>query len=792
MPAELPLHGLRVVDTASHMGELAGRLLGDLGAEVLRIEAPGGDPSRRLPPFHEETGLFFLVRNLNKTSVEIDLSSDSGLDSFEELLAGADIWLDASPPGTKHPGSDPAAAVERLPRLIAVSMSGFGRSGPYRDYAVSDPVVGALSGLLFRAGVPELPPVLPPGTLAYDIGGIVGAFAALTAYWQRRVTGRGQHIDLSVMEACAQTTDWGLTSYSFISKMGVYSEIRNGGGPIYNIYPCRDGYVRASVVTRREWHKMRNWLGEPEFLQDPHWDNSANRIESRDLIEPLYAQLFRDGTMADLSEEGQERGLGITPLLTPSDVLAESHFEALGSFRPLTMRGSVRGRVPSGFFTFDQDRMGGGEADRSTPAEVFEGWSGTSQTPDPSPIGTGVSQDAGLPYAGLRVLDFGVAGAAPEVARLLAEYGAESIRVESRLRPDLFRVLMGSEMSPTFAGSNRSKQSFGADFRRARGIALIKQLIRHSDVLVENLPPGTMAGIGLDWEEVHRVNPGLIMFSSQLMGPSGRWRDWRGYGANTQPVGGLTHLWSYPGMPPVGANVAFPDHVVGRLGAVAVVAALLERERTGLGRHIQIAQVEVVLNLLGDLYLKESLEPGSVGPRGNTSDIGSPWGVYPCSGDQRWCVITCRDDTDWLGLVEAMGAPSWMSDPVLTTVDGRREASDRIDAAIAKWTAARPDREVMETLQARGVPAGRMMYISDEPSEPQLAARDFIRRVEQTGLGEIIFDGPAFVGPDLPPVVLTEAPGLGQHTRRICTELLGLSPAAVEELIESGVLYEPL
>ncbi|HEV2368953.1 MAG TPA: CoA transferase, partial [Acidimicrobiales bacterium] len=600
-------------------------------------------------------------------------------------------------------------------------------------------------------------------------------------------------------EACAQTTDWGLTSYSFIRRFGAYAETRNGGGPIYNVYPCKDGFVRASVVTPREWHRIREWLGDPEFLMDPHWDTNASRIEARDVIEPLYCGLFADQTKIELSAEGQRRGLGITPLLEPGDVLRAAHFEKRGAFVTMPVIDGVEGPVANGLVSFDGDRAG-----IRTPAPAAPGPALGSGSPLPwaarpddgagkARAGRFDAADAdGYPFRGLRVLDFGVAGAAPEVARLLAEYGADSIRVESRLRPDLFRVIMGTEMSAVFASSNRSKRSFGVvDFRNSESIEVIKDLIARSDVLVENLPPGTMEQMGLGWDEVHEANPAMIMLSSQLMGSGGPWEDWRGYGANTQPVGGLTHLWSFPDTDPVGANVAFPDHVVGRLGTAAVLAALLERERTGVGRHIEIAQVEVVLNMLADLYVKEALEPGSVGPEGNEKGRGCPWNVYPCAGEQRWCVVTCRDDEDWASVVEALGRPDWAVGPALRTVDGRRAARRMIDERLSEWTSARSDQEVMETLQRHGVPAGRMMYISDMPEDPHLQARGYIRELDQPGLGPVLFEGPAFYGDALPDVDLYPAPELGQHTRELARDLLGLDDESVTKLVERGVLYEP-
>jgi len=385
------------------------------------------------------------------------------------------------------------------------------------------------------------------------------------------------------------------------------------------------------------------------------------------------------------------------------------------------------------------------------------------------------------------VLDFGVAGAAPEVGRLFAEYGADVITVESRDHPDLFRVILGTELSGPFVSSNRSKRSFGVDARHPDGRAVVEDLVRRSDVIVENLPRGSMDRLGLGWERIRAVNPAVVMVSSQLMGTRGPWRDWRGYGANVQPVAGLTTLWNHAGLDfPVGQNVALPDHVVGRLGAMAAVACLIGRLRAGRGAHVEIAQVEVVINLMAEVFALAARDPSRAVAQGNRSERGAPWGVYPCRGEQRWCVIACRSDAEWTRLQTALG---WEADPTLDDVSARRARHDELDARLSAWTSERSDREVMELLQAHGVAAGMMTYPSDQPHDPHLAARGYVRTLEQPGLGPVLVEGPAFTGTDLPDVVIGPAPRLGEHTREICAELLGLPAGRVEELVAAGALF---
>jgi crotonobetainyl-CoA:carnitine CoA-transferase CaiB-like acyl-CoA transferase len=790
-----PLHGILVVDMADEKAELAGRLLADLGADVIRVEPKEGARSRKLPPFHGGTSLYFEVRNSNKRGLRIDFGDATGRGELMDLLEGADIWIETGRPGELAAiGLDPRKMVDRLPHLIAISVSDFGQTGPYREFVATDPVMEAMAWVLFRAGVPEYPPVLPPGSLAYDMVGAGAAFAVLTAYLDRCNTGVGQYIDMSVMEAVAQLTDWGLTSYSVISKLGLYNETRDGGGKVYPILPCLDGYVRVGMVTVAEWRKVRTWITDSgvaqELLNQDYWEESRTRIELfDDLLRPVFVEFFRDRTMLELSVDGQKRGIPVTPMLSPAEVLDAEQFRVLGSFTDGELSSGATGRFASGFVMADGRRVGYRSPAPARPDEaVLSGpWSPVAGTD-----GDGKAPP-GRPYAGLRVIEFGVAGAVPEMGRLLGEYGADVIRVESPKRIDLFRQLGGPNgMGSVFASSNRTTRSIGVDFTDPAGADIVKELLKGAHIVLENLAPGTLERFGLGADQIRAVNPSLLIVSSQTMGRHGPWSHWRGYGSNTQLPGGMSWLWSFPDAPdPVPQNVAFPDHFVGRLGALTVAADLIARRRhSDRARHVEIVQAEMALNLLADLFLKESLEPGSVQPQGNRSTRGAPWGVYPCQGTQRWCAITCRTDSEWQGLVKAMGHPPWARDPDLATTAGRSLQQDMIDARISSWSAQHTDRDVMTRLQAQGVPAGMMMYMSDQPQDPHLRSRGYILEIDQPGVGPILLEGPAFHASRLPDPITSPAPFLGEHTREICVSLLGYSEREVDLLIEKGLLTE--
>ena len=784
----LPLEGLRVVDTTDLRGELCGRLLADLGADVVRVEPPGGARSRRVEPLHEGQSLHFAVRNLNKSGIVLDLTSADDRARFVDLLDRADIWVESSRPDELAAlGLDPRQVAEAHPHLVVTSVTDFGWTGPYRDFRATNDVMVGLSWMLYKAGTTDLPPVLPPGQIAYDIAGVTAAFASLAAHLQARRTGRGQWIDLSVMEAVAQTTDWGLSGQPVDTVLDQPTDIRSGAGPIYPIIPCVDGWVRPSVVTLAEWRKMRAWLGEPPDLQDESFDTTMGRVAAfEEVLRPHYERHFRERTMIEASEEGQDLRIPITPLLRPDNVRTAPQYVALGSFVDAELLPGLTAPVVSGYYTVDGERLG-----PRRPAPALGGttvdWSERS-TAGP----TGEPTDR--PFTGLRVLDFGVAGAAPEIARLLGEYGADVVRVESPGRPDLFRQLGGPTLMGTvFASSNRTKRSIGVDFEDPEAVRLVLDLVARADVVVENLPPGTMARWGLGADVMEDANPRVLVISSQTMGTHGPWRNWRGYGANTQPVGGMTYLWSYPELDqPIGTNTAFPDHVVGRLGAVFAAATAVGRDRGtwGDGAHVEVVQAEVCLSVLADLFTADALDPGSVGPVGNRRAAGAPWGVYPCEGVERWCVITCEDDDQWHGLVAAMGRPAWALDPELETEEGRRARHDELDERIAEWTAGATDVEVMTTLQAHGVPAGRMMYLSDHPGDPHLRDRGYVCRIDQPGHGPMFLDGPSFRGTAIGGPTTTPAPLLGEHTRQVASEWLGLGDDEIERLLAAGVLNE--
>jgi crotonobetainyl-CoA:carnitine CoA-transferase CaiB-like acyl-CoA transferase len=392
------------------------------------------------------------------------------------------------------------------------------------------------------------------------------------------------------------------------------------------------------------------------------------------------------------------------------------------------------------------------------------------------------------------VLDFGIGGVGVEAGRLLAEWGADVIKVESGRHPDFQRMVLGGVMNATFASSSRSKRGLGIDLSGRDGRELLLRMLRAVDVVVENSATGAMARLGLAYDDLRAANPRVVMVSSQLMGDRGAWAHWKGYGPSARAVGGLTWLWTHPGRAePGGVSTIHPDHFAGRLLAIGAVAGLIARERTGSGCHVDVAQFEAVMGLLGDLLLEESVAPGSVGPVGNARADAAPWGAYRCLDDhgaEGWVAICVRDDDDWERFRVAVGNPAWAVDPALDTSTARCDAREELDARVGAWTSDRDARAVMTCLQAAGVPAGVLLHPRLIVEDPHFHARGFVRSVEQPGCGEVLLDGPAFRGAGLGEPRIEPAPLPGQHTREVCRTLLGLDDDALDRYVAAGVLEE--
>ena len=781
-----PLEGLRVLDLSDEKGELCGRILGDLGADVLKIESSNGAVSRSLGPFAPDgTSLYFAYRNLNKRSAVIDFYNTESIDDLFALIKQSDVLIETFLPGTlTELGLPPELLLSENPSLIIISLTDFGQTGPDSSFIGTDEVVFARSGWLSVSGVIDKPPLLAPGSISYDTLGIVGAYATLLGILHRDRNGIGQHIDVSAVEALSQMNTWGIPNASASEVSGGPATlIRSGDSPLYPHIPCADGFVRQVILAPRQWRALWEWMGSPESFAGEYWESTINRYLNLDVINPLFWDHWKNKPMIEGCIEAQKRGVIATPMLKPSDVLANTHYKSRGTFQTLEITNGITAPVMSGFAEVDGKRVGY----RFPAPTVDQDASEFTQTPFPAP--SKALTPADLPLEGLRVIDFGHGGVGVECGRMLAEYGADVIKIESWEYPDFIRIVLGGTMTASFASSNRTKRAFGANLKNEKAREVVLELIKNCHVVIENNSTGTMDALGLGYKAIKEINPNAVMISSQLMGSKGDFANWNGYGPTIQTVSGLSWLWAFKdGEPPPGTSAIHPDHLAGRLSAVFALAAIININRGAIGNHIEVAQVEVLLGTLGDLFCKEAIEPNSLIPQGNDSERGAPWGPFPCKDEEAWCVICVRNDNEWERLSTLMQLDAAVTEKYSNSAY-RIEHRETLNSIVSAWSISLSSLEVEKLCQNIGVPSGRVLNAAEQLSDEHLLARDFLPKVEQLGgVGEIILDGACIRGSIMASPIITRAPLIGEHTEEICYEDLSMEREKFESLIESGAL----
>ena len=387
---------------------------------------------------------------------------------------------------------------------------------------------------------------------------------------------------------------------------------------------------------------------------------------------------------------------------------------------------------------------------------------------------------------GLRVLDFTWVLAEPYATRLLADVGAEVIKVQSR------KTAKGAESNPTgyFNTWNRNKRSITLDLSCPEAKEIVLRLVKISDAVIENFSPRVKSNWGLDHERLKEINPGLIMVSMSAMGQTGPWRDFVAFGPALQALSSLTYLTSFEPDSPIGLGYAYADPIAGLYAVLAILAALDHRDRTGQGLFIDLSEYEAISTLVGPALLEALVNQKTILPQGNQPDHlhAAPYGCYKCSGVDRWCVIAVFDEKEWQSLCERMGSPDWAREERFSTLSQRKNHKEELDTFIGQWTARHIPDEVVALLQEAGVPAGVVQNAEDLANDPHLMARHFFVRLKHPVLGETISDASPIRFQESSTPGWRAAPLLGEDNRYVLGELLGLTDIEMSSLIKKGVV----
>ncbi len=817
------LEGVRVVDlTRDVAGPYASLLLASQGADIIKLEPPGGDPSRTFGPFpnddpHPERSGLFLHLNRYKRSVVVDPTSRVGTERIREFVAGAHVVLEDYAPGAAAAwGWGWEALWAASPGLVMTSITPFGQTGPYRDYRGSELTLQAIGGPLYTNGHRDREPLKLAGHYALYHAGLVAALATMMALRRSEANGEGDWIDISLHECQAgcrdrQSTNLTIAAYTGLSvgRLGT-AVFRMGAG----VRPCRDGYVNIMGAANRLPRLLR-MIGREDLLDHPQLMNPPDDLVEE--VEGAYATWLGTRNKGDIVTEAQAFGLLAGAVNTVADVMGDRHFQVRGVWDRIDHPETGPLNYPGRPFLFS----------RSTRREpqraplLNEHADAIQATPHPTPPEVKLQGHGtlGLPLEGLRVAEITVVWAGPHVTQLLAEWGADVVRVEPVNKPQPYT--RGMETVPTrqqgldlaaqgvptrlaendpgldpwnrnasFNSHARQKRSMTCDIMTPEGREALLKLIEHCDVLVENNVPETMDKAQITWEELHEINPRLIMLRMPAFALDGPYRNYRAFGLHVEAMVGHTHLRGYPGQSPELLSESLAsDGIAGVQGALTVMMALRHRERTGEGQLIEMPLTEGFLPILGEFIMDYTMNGRDTATQGNWHRHRAPHNVYPCRGDDHWIAIDVGTDDEFAALCRVLGDENLLGDVRFASAQARLHHVEALDEALRALTTGCDKEDLFHALQAVGVCAAPVRTAVETLEDPQLNARGFFEALPTADeQKQYRYPGLMFRMTRTPNALRTGPARLGEHNRDIYCDLLGYSEAELAELEQKGLV----
>ncbi len=829
----MPLTPYRVLDASEGGFNWCGKLLADLGADVIKIEPPGGSPTRMRGPFVDDIpdpnrSLFWAAYCVNKRSVILDLQSPSDAARFRSLAADADILIESFRPGFMNAlglGYDQLS--DENPALIYTSISPFGQTGPYSQYSAPDLVAWSMGGMQYLCGDADRPPVRIGAPQAELHAAAQAAAGTMAALWNRQTSGIGQHVDVSMQTAVIWTL---MNASPFPPLHGINLE-RDGAfrsrGPlaIRQVFVCADGHVVA-LMNPRTLSGLTEWMVEEEEAPDwlvcidwNEWDMSlATQQDNRDAIDQFYRiqnqveSFLSAKTKYELYQRALSHRILLAPCQTVADIAASEQLDARNFWHTIDYPALGKSLTQLGPFvklseTPITTRMPAPEVGEHNRQVLNAIPRSADSTPRMSPDASAPAppRTDRMPFEGIRILDFTWVGVGPITVKHLADFGADVIRIESVTRPDVLRnaapfkdAIPGINRSQFPASYNSSKRGLGLNLASAEGRNLARRIIAEwkPDIIAESFTPRVMAGWGLAYNDVRKLLPDVIYFSTCQQGQTGPHASYAGFGQLAGAMAGFYHITGWPDREPAGPYGAYSDFVNPPNAAAAITAALEYRRRTGAGQHIDLSQYECATHFLAPSIMDFMVNGRIIDRRGNADDLYAPHNIYRCADSERtytgigpsWIAIVVTDDTQWGTLCNMMNRPDMGADRRFATAESRRRFIAEIDSAIGEWTADKDARTLMDDLQRAGVPAGMAQNQADLWEDPQIAHRGFFQWLDHAECGPMPYDGLTYHLSNSPGKLRMPQALIGQHNIEILEEIFGMDTTAVESLEAAGVL----
>jgi crotonobetainyl-CoA:carnitine CoA-transferase CaiB-like acyl-CoA transferase len=835
--AVLALDGIKVVELPCFdpmpffAAAMAGKLLADFGAEVIKIEPPGiGAAERRWGPFrgeerNAETNGLHLYLNSNKLSVTINLEDPGGRAHLYKLLADADILFNPNLPAVNERlGLDWRTLTGRFPRLTVVSTTFFGAESAYRNRRGGDLVATQMGVVGYGTPMQQVtdpasqPPLRLAGRQADYVSGYTAAAAALCAMHARKHDGApGMHVDVSQWLAMAQMCRPELSIYSHEAPEAPYRKrllIRKKTSIQY-MFPCKDGWVSFGLATNRHWRGTKRMMGNPQWAESEMFNTLEGRLANSDALEAVLIEWLSHFTREEVFKLAQAEHVPSFPVNSPSEVASNAQYAARQYFVDCAHPAIGRVRIPGAPMRFSRTPW---RLRRPAPclgehnAEILGGRLGlqpheveeiASKTLVEDCVNNTLSLllEAGakerrlapLPFEGVRITDFGWIYALPYATAWLAALGADVIKIESSTRPDLVRFLSGTDgvtsinRSGIFNAINFSKRSLYLNLTHPKAREIAIRLTAKSDIVTENFTARTMRKLGLAYDDLRRIRPELIMLSGTSLGQTGPYADTVGWGPTNQAFAGTSHLTGYPDGFPCAGGGTWPDFAVGVAMVFALTAALYHRSRTGQGQYIDVSMCEVVTSMMPEALLDYFMNGVERGPIGNRDPEMAPHGVFPVKGADRWIAIAIPNDAEFGILCETLGVPGMARDPRYASNAARLVNVDQLEREIAELTRRFERDELAYRLAERKLCAGPVYSAFDLVNDSAFVQSGMLVNLRHKECGERPTPTLPVSFSRLEPRY-TAAPLAGEHTDEILGELLDMTDREIAALRDENVL----
>lgn len=796
------LNKIRVVDLTTSRGEIAGRLLADLGADVVKIECDLNGDSKFLPPYSPKgESLFGSAYGIGKRYIELDLNDPDGIAALVDLATRADVLIESFDAGFAETQQFGYSQLKRLnPELIYASLTPFGQKGPKSKWPATDLTIEAAGGRLSLQGDPDRPP-LPVGfPQAFLHAGAQLAADIVVALNERETSGLGQFLDLSAQETmwwtlmaaqgspvCTGTDPPGVGDDRATRRRGQGTQMSAAKDGLVTIAPgasplgtktmfsfaLEEAIDLGEVDPELEQFDWNNWV--------PHYRSGSITAQHLQSMNELVAKFVARRTKLELVQWALENNLRLGPLNSTKDILTFPQFVERDFFAEVDNQ-----LHPANWVMFSRTPLQTNPR-RNTELSKISWRKTKANLPKRAPR-------SGNAFEGLKVADFSWVAAGPTVAKCLADHGATVVKIESQTRPDLSRTLppfIDGQPSPNRSYWSflyaTSKLSLQCNLSTDAGRNLARKVCDWADVVIESFSPGTMKRMGLDYESLTAERSDLIVFSTSMLGQTGPFSAYAGYGQQASGFCGFHFITGWPDRDPCGVATPYTDVVAPKFGIAALAAAILERRRTGLGQHIDLAQAECSMMFLAPLILDEAVNGNTATAQGFDSIYCCPQGVYACEGTQRYIAISTANSDQWNELRKLVPELHSYSDE-FDQFDKRWECRNEINAAIAEWTKSQEAFELEAMLVAKGVPTSVVMRPTDVFNDSQIESRGIKQILPHSECGDVILWGfpTRFSAKDT--MVRTAPPCLGEHNDFVMRKLLHLDDEEIRSYYNQSAI----